>query len=112
MTAPFPHHYEVELNWEDNQQGRLTAPPRPAIVGGPPPQFDGRPEWWSPEQLLLGALGLCLMTTYQSLAARKQLTTLSYHSQTAGTLEKTAAGIVFTSFTISVTLKIPVGDVE
>jgi hypothetical protein len=57
MASPFPHHYDVKLV-VGNGSAILTGRSRPAIVGGPPPEFDGRAEWWSPEHLLLSSGGV------------------------------------------------------
>lgn len=99
MTAPFPHHYRVELD------GRvLAAPPRAPIAGGAPPQFGGKDVWWSPEELLLGAVALCLMTTFQALATRAGVAVRAYSSQVEGVLDKTAAGLTFTSIRVQVAI--------
>ncbi len=70
MPAPFPHHYEANLEWTEDARGVLSAPSLPDVAGGTPPQFDGREGFWSPEQLLLSAANLCLMTTFQALAKK------------------------------------------
>jgi organic hydroperoxide reductase OsmC/OhrA len=109
MPAPFPHHYHVRV--EGGAGGAvLSAPPRPDFRGGPPAEFDGRDDWWSPEHLLLSAVGLCLKTTFDAIAARARLTVLSYASRVEGALEKTAQGLAFT--TIAVTVDVVVGEGE
>lgn len=108
MPSPFPHHYEVTLAAQPDGSGALAAAGRPQIVGGAPPEFDGRPEWWSPEHLLLASVTLCLMTTLQSLARRANIPLARYGSRINGTLEKTAAGIVFTG--IVATMEVAVAE--
>jgi organic hydroperoxide reductase OsmC/OhrA len=107
MPAPYPHHYQVSLSLDGGGGAVLEAPPRAAIVGGAPPQFDGRPEWWSPEHLLLASTALCLMTTFQALAGRARLPEVRYSSTVEGTLDKTATGLAFTSIRLSVDLEAP-----
>jgi organic hydroperoxide reductase OsmC/OhrA len=109
MPSPLPHHYDVRVLAE-NGSARLVGGRRPDIVGGPPPEFDGRDEWWSPEHLLLSAVGLCLMTTFQSFAARAALPVAGYESRVEGVLDKTAAGLAFTSIRVAVDLRVADGE--
>jgi organic hydroperoxide reductase OsmC/OhrA len=108
MIAPFPHRYDVELRWKEGACGTASAPPRPDIVGGPPSQFGGRDSWWSPEHLLLSSLSLCLMTTFLALADKAQIKVHGYVCQAQGILEKTKEGIVFTGFSLYISLKPPI----
>jgi organic hydroperoxide reductase OsmC/OhrA len=110
MTAPFPHHYEVSLDAEGSG-GRVQAPPRPSLLGGPPPEFDGRDDWWSPEALLLGAVGLCVQTTYQALARRQELPMLSWHARCDGVVDKTPIGLAFTSIRVEAEVVVSGADV-
>jgi organic hydroperoxide reductase OsmC/OhrA len=103
-ATPWPHDYEVSLQWEGGDAGLLSAGSRPAIVTGPPPQFGGEPEWWSPEHLLLSAVSSCLMTTFRAFAAKQALDVQRYSSVVKGMLAKTPTGIMFTSIVISVDL--------
>lgn len=105
MPAAFPHHYEVTVSWKEADRSELSAGERPIIGGGPPPEFDGQdPSRWSPEHLILAALGQCLMLTWISLNKRSQIPLKGWHAKTTSTLEKNRAGLVFTSFKIKVKL--------
>ena len=100
MAARFPHRYEVRV--EGGSDGAvMSAPPRPELRGGPPVEFDGRDDWWSPEHLLLSAAGLCLKTTFEALARRAGMAVIAYGSRVEGMLDKTPHGLGFTSFTIA-----------
>jgi organic hydroperoxide reductase OsmC/OhrA len=109
MASPFPHHYDVRLSGGDGP-AILAGGSRPEIVGGPPPEFDGREGWWSPEHLLLSSVGLCLMTTFQALARRAGLAVAGYESHVEGVLDKTAAGLAFTSIRTAVELRVAEAD--
>ena len=77
MAARFPHHYEVRV--EGGSGGAIvSAAPRPEFRGGPPVEFDGRDDWWSPEHLLLSAAGLCLKTTFEALARRAGVAVIAH----------------------------------
>jgi len=112
MTASFPHRYEVNLAWESERRGLLTAPPRPALMGGPPPEFDGTPDGWSPEHLLLASVNLCQMTTFLAIASRAHLEVRGYSSRAEGILDKSEAGIAFTRMTLRIELKVAASEVE
>ena len=113
MPHPFPHNYEVNLNWTGGETSELTSGPRVAIAGGPPAQFDGTDETrWSPEHLVLAALSQCFMLTWISLNKRSQIPLKSWESKGRSVLEKTKEGLVFTSFKISVALKTDAARVE
>jgi organic hydroperoxide reductase OsmC/OhrA len=105
MPAPFPHLYRSDLTWRKDREGVLTATGQPPIIGGPPPQFDGSDAYWSPEELLLSSVQLCLMTTFFALLAKTAYAVERYSSEAQGRLEKTKDGIRFTEIQVTVALK-------
>ncbi len=109
---PLPHHYHVSLKWEDDRSGTLSVKSRPALPGGPPPEFDGPQDRWSPEHLLLGAVDLCLMTTFMALTKKGRLDVKRYRSSISGTLDRKSSGFVFTEITQKVFLEVEGRDVE
>ena len=112
MTHPFPHRYETTLTWEGESRAAMSSGARPVLVGGPPPEFDGEPGWWSPEHLLLSAANLCLMTTYMVLARKAGLEISQYTSRAEGLLDKGREGIVFTRITLRVEVRAPAERLE
>ncbi len=111
QRAPLPHVYDVDVSGA-GEAATLSAPPSPAIEGGAPATFGGRDDWWSPEHLLLASLGLCLKTTFDWFAAREKLHVGHYASQVRGVLDKSPAGLVFTSFTVTVEVRVAADQVE
>lgn len=105
MNAPFPHHYEVTLTGDGDSLGTLNAGPRPSLAGGPPPEFGGDEQRWSPEHLLLASASLCLMTTFASIAAKSKLEVSGYESRAEGVLDKTPEGLRFTRILLKVTIR-------
>lgn len=105
MAAPFPHRYQIGLNWTGGKEGVLSAPPRPELSGGAPPEFDGTDRVWSPEHLLLSSASLCLMLTFLALADKTRLRVDGYRCRTEGVLEKTPTGIAFSSIRVLVELR-------
>jgi organic hydroperoxide reductase OsmC/OhrA len=112
MPAPFPHHYSASIIRATRSRAVIDAAPRPPLSVGPPPEFDGNPHVWSPEHLLLSAIGACLFTTFEALAAKDGLEVLSWHDQITGVVDKTAAGLAFTSIKSTVELSVKAGDAQ
>jgi len=112
MPQPFPHHYTAELEVKDAVVSVLKAPSRPAILGSNPPEFDGKPDTWSPEHLQLAALQLCYRGTWLALSARPGIQAKSFATKASAKLEKTALGIVFTEVKLHVSATVPAEHVE
>jgi organic hydroperoxide reductase OsmC/OhrA len=110
MTAPFPHRHQVDLAWEGDMGATVHGPAGGNLVGGPPPEFDGRADWWSAEQLLLSSVALCLLDTFLAFARRRGLVLRGYRGGARGTLEKTHDGLAFTSIGVDVELRVTESD--
>jgi organic hydroperoxide reductase OsmC/OhrA len=112
MPAPFPHHYVCELETKDDASSLLKAPPRPALVGGNPPEFDGSDQWWSPEHLLLASLQICFRGTWNALTAKPGIKASKFATRAEAKLEKGPAGIVFTEIKLTARATVPAAHVE
>lgn len=112
MKPTFPHRYVVSIDRVGPAVATLEAPPRPPVIGGPPPEFDGDPHAWSPEHLLAAALGLCLFTTFEAFAARDKLRVLGYRDVVTAILDRTSSGLELESFAICVELTVEPADQE
>jgi organic hydroperoxide reductase OsmC/OhrA len=80
-------HYKISTTWTSARRGMLSAPGRPTIVVGSPPEFKGEPDNWAPEELLVGSLNTCMMLTFLTLARANGLTPVGYESEAEGLLE-------------------------
>jgi organic hydroperoxide reductase OsmC/OhrA len=112
MPAAFPHTYSVSLTARDPEAGAgvLRSGAAPALSVGPPPQFDGSDDWWSPEQLLLGAVASCKMTTFLAIARNKGVEVTDLHCDVVADLDKTAQGIRFTRVEVRMRIGAPTAD--
>src|SRR5689334_25365695 len=106
MPVPFPHHYQTWLVRTLSSRARLEAPPRPIISAGPPPEFDGDATAWSAEHLLLSAIGMCVLTTFEALAARAQMNLLAWEARVSGMVDRTDGGLAFTKFTVDIDMEV------
>lgn len=98
--APFPHRYIVSL---DND--RIHALPRESMRVGPPPQFGGTDDVWSPEDLLVAAVLTCFKTTFDAFARRDSLDVRNWRASGTGVLDKGKGGPVFTEIAIHVSFE-------
>ena len=62
---------------------------------GSPPEFDGKPGTLSPEEMFVGAINGCLMTTFFYFARKASIEILSYYSDAEGQVEKGKDGFRF-----------------
>lgn len=106
MPVPFPHHYQAWLVRTLSSRARVEAPPRPPILAGPPPEFDGDATAWSAEQLLLGSIGMCVLTTFEAFAARARIDLFGWEARVGGIVGKTEAGLSFTKFTVDIDMEV------
>ena len=100
----FPHRYSV--GWSND---RLTAEPRQPIAVGVPPQFGGTDVVWSPEELLVGAVLLCVKTTFDAFARKADLAIRSWKGKGTGVLDKGPGGAIFTSIRIELDIETDIG---
>jgi uncharacterized OsmC-like protein len=82
--------FEVNLDWRGPDGTALSSPGAGSAIAGAGAAAEGR--GWRPEELLLGALGLCLTRTFQSLAAREGLHVERCHTRVEATLTATPYG--------------------
>jgi organic hydroperoxide reductase OsmC/OhrA len=79
--------YSNNLVWDTARRGRTSAPGKPDIEIGSPPEFKGEAGVWAPEEMLVAALNACMMLTFVSFAQSKRLPFVAYESTAEGLLE-------------------------
>jgi peroxiredoxin-like protein len=99
----FPHRYAVEAAARNYGDVRVSGDSVPDFAT----EFDGPGDRWSPETLLVAAVGSCFITTFRSIARASRFEWTSMSCQVDGTLDKTEGGIEFTDFIIHVELTLP-----
>lgn len=110
MKVSFPHTYETTIERTAASRARIDAGARPSLQGGPPPEFFGDEQSWTPEHLVLAALGLCVFTTFEAFAARDKLAVVAWRETANGQLDRTSSGLAFKSFGIEIDLTVASGD--
>jgi organic hydroperoxide reductase OsmC/OhrA len=109
VRSAFPYQYQVAVVRE-GRHAVLSDGFNAPLLGGPPPEFGGSDEWWSPEHLLLGSVGVCFLATFQALATQAGLRVEGVEQQVRGSVDKTGDGVTFASITIHVTVTVAPGE--
>ena len=78
--------YSNNLVWDAARRGRTSAPGKPDIAIGSPPEFKGEAGVWAPEEMLVAALNACMMLTFVAFAQGKKLAFVAYESAAEGLL--------------------------
>jgi len=102
--------FTVTLEWDEAKQGRLATGENPPLPVATPPVFGGPEGMWSPEELFVGSVASCLMSTFLYFSDRSDVPLEAYTSDASGRMEKTPNGLRFTS--MDVTIRATLADEE
>lgn len=80
MLRPKEFPYSTSLKWTGEKKGALSCEGRPDIQVACPPEYGGHENIWSPEDLFVASVEVCVMTTFLWLAGREGMTPSSYES--------------------------------
>lgn len=105
----FPHRYVVGSSGRSDGGVTLTADGLMALPSASPAEFDGPGDQWSPETLLVGAVGDCLILTFGAVARASSLPWTSLDCDVTGTLDRVEKVTRFTAFEIRARLVVPDG---
>ena len=86
-SADKTFHYRTRTTWRGARQGVLSAPGKPDVIVGSPPEWKGRPDNWAPEELLVASVNSCIMLTFLTLAQARGVTLVAYDSEAEGVLD-------------------------
>jgi organic hydroperoxide reductase OsmC/OhrA len=97
----------------ESAETSLETSGAPSLPSAPPLEFDGPGDRWSPETLLVAAVGDCFVLTFRGMARGSKLPFVSLSCEVAGTLDRVDGVTRFTSFDIGAHLVLPAeGDPE
>lgn len=99
--------YRTSVKWTGQKLGVASSPGKPDIQVATPPEFKGHEGIWSPEDLFVASVNVCVMTTFLAYAERAGLSFTDYESEAEGRLELADGKFQVTSVTLKpkVTLK-------
>jgi len=101
---PKQYPYATSLTWTGEHKGTLSSEGKPDLSVACPPEWGGHPNIWSPEDLFVGSVEVCTMTTFLFLAERENIGLKSYHSEAKAVAQMTGREFGFPS--VKVTLHI------
>jgi len=103
----FPHYYTVTAVGSQGADVDLLGERLPELRTATPAEFDGPGNRWSPETLLVGAVGDCLALTFRGIACKSRLRWTSFECDVTGTLDRVDGTTRFTSFEVLARVCIP-----
>jgi organic hydroperoxide reductase OsmC/OhrA len=107
---PFPHLYHVSIGIRPEGEVSLDSEGLPQLRSLPPPQWGGPGGYWSPETLLLAALGDCTMMTFRAIAKASRFEWRELSADVEGKLDRVEGNSRFTEITLRVRLAVPRGS--
>jgi organic hydroperoxide reductase OsmC/OhrA len=106
---PYPHRYRVRIGAAPAGELTLNADGLAEIRSLPPPEFGGPGGYWSPETLLLAAVGDCMMLTFRAIAKASRFEWRELSAEVEGLLERIDGNGRFTEIKTHVRLVVPPG---
>ncbi len=98
-TKPQVHKFDVSLNWEiEVGKGNAMSGSRPSFEFGPPPEFGGKENTWSPEHLLAASLATCYTTTLMHFAKLLKISVLKFDISCQAEFTKKESGFEATNY--------------
>ncbi len=110
--ASFPHEYKISTAGGPEGVLPVESPGLPTLETNAPVDFGGPAGYWSPETMLTGAVGNCLILTFRALARAQKIEWSNLEVNCTGTVDKTSDGLKFTKFDVDAVLTIGGGTDE
>jgi peroxiredoxin-like protein len=102
-----PYQHQVVAWWSAGRTGLAKASSAPnSNHFAAPPQFGGVEGRWTPEDLLLGAIASCFITTFRVLAEYSRWEYVDLQVEAWGVVDKADSGYRFTQIRVRPALKI------
>jgi Predicted redox protein, regulator of disulfide bond formation len=93
--------YRTRVAGVEGRSASLLAEGKPALRVASPPEFKGVAGVWTPEDLFVAAIEVCLMLTFIGIAEKRGLKFASYESKAEGLLEWDQQSYRFTRVVVS-----------
>ena len=84
---PKSFSYRTSVGEVNGRTATLCSEGKPPVWVSSPPEFKGEAGHWTPEDLFVASIDVCLMLTFVGLAEKHKLSFLSYESSAQGLLE-------------------------
>ncbi len=101
------HQYSATASIDPESLVTLEIDGLASMQSGPPKEFGGSGEQWSPEDLLVAAVADCFSLSFKAIATASKFPWTSLSCSATGTLDKVERSMQFTAFTIKASLTVP-----
>jgi len=108
---PFPHHYRTVASCESASLITIESDGKPSLLTGPPKEFGGSGNEWSPEDLLVATVADCYILSFKAIAKASRFEWVSLECDAVGKLDKEDRFPQFTEFKLKVKLVVN-GDTD
>lgn len=78
------YEFKTSLIWTNKKKGILKSTGKPDIIVSCPPEFGGHIGNWSPEDLFLASVEVCIMTSFLHFIFNHNISLKSYESNARG----------------------------
>ena len=105
--------YRTTVRWRQQKLGEISSAGKPDLQVATPPEFKGHEGVWSPEDLFVASINVCVMSTFLAFAERAGLAFGSYQSEAEGRVELVEGKLQVTSVVLKPTVTVTApGDVD
>lgn len=101
--------YRSTVKWTEQKKGMISSSGKPDLQVATPPEFKGHEGIWSPEDLFVASVNVCVMSTFLAFAERAGLAFVSYQSEAEGRLELVDGKFQVATITLRPHLTLPPG---
>jgi organic hydroperoxide reductase OsmC/OhrA len=102
--------FATTVRWTGEKRCSLAAPGKPPVEAGTPPEFKGHEGIWSPEDLYVASVNVCILSTFVAFAARAGLAFEKYESEAEGLLEFVDGKYLFTKIVVRPRIALKPGE--
>jgi len=106
---PLPHEYDVSITATSGGPAELRSHGLTTLMSAPPAEFGGPGNLWSPETLLVAAVGDCFVQTFKAIASLSKLQWSKIFCEAKGMLDRAEDGVRFTKVLLTVRLDLASG---
>jgi organic hydroperoxide reductase OsmC/OhrA len=102
--TPKSFTYRTSVGRVEGRSADLHCEGKPLLRVSGPPEFKGESGLWTPENLFVAAVEVCLMLTFVGIAEKRGLKFATYESRAEGLLEWQQGSYRFTRVIVSPTI--------
>ena len=102
--------YRTSVSWTEEKKGILCSAGKPVIEVATPPEFKGHEGMWTPEELFVASVNICIKTTFLYYAQRDKFEFVGYESEAEGVLERVEDKFMFSEIKIKPRITVALKD--